>query len=152
MAMAKRRAEGLREKSAKRGVRRRHILQGALAAACAAQWARAAFQPGAVETVIVLGAGLAGLASAYRLRETGRRVVVLEARPAPGGRVRTARMPFDDGLYGELGAARIADTHHYVLHWLNQMGLSVVPFAPSEGATLFGGAGAPCTGLARRRA
>lgn len=39
--------------------------------------------------VLVVGAGLAGLACALRLREAGRDVTILEASDAPGGRVRT---------------------------------------------------------------
>lgn len=39
--------------------------------------------------VIVVGAGLAGLAAASELQSTGRSVMVLEASDGPGGRVRT---------------------------------------------------------------
>src|SRR5690606_21344020 len=66
----------------------------------------------------------------------GHRVLVLEARAHPGGRVRTVRTPFDGALSGELGAARIADTHYIVRHWANAFNLPLVPFAPQEGATL----------------
>ncbi|MFN8124736.1 MAG: NAD(P)/FAD-dependent oxidoreductase [Thermoleophilia bacterium] len=41
------------------------------------------------DDVIVIGAGLAGLACAHRLAAAGRRVRVLEAEDAPGGRART---------------------------------------------------------------
>ncbi|WP_156756003.1 FAD-dependent oxidoreductase [Actinokineospora pegani] len=42
--------------------------------------------------VVVVGAGLAGLAAAVTLHRAGREVVVLEADEAPGGRVRTDRL------------------------------------------------------------
>ena len=43
--------------------------------------------------VIVVGAGVAGLAAARALRQRGRRVIVLEARDRVGGRIHTARDP-----------------------------------------------------------
>jgi monoamine oxidase len=49
--------------------------------------------------VLVLGAGLAGLAAAYELASAGHAVTVIEARARPGGRVQTLREPFTDGLY-----------------------------------------------------
>jgi uncharacterized protein with NAD-binding domain and iron-sulfur cluster len=49
--------------------------------------------------VIVVGAGLAGLAAAYELTLRGHDVTVLEAQSRPGGRVHTLREPFADGLY-----------------------------------------------------
>ena len=88
------------------------------------------------ETILVVGAGLAGLAAAFRLRDAGKHVIQIEARNAPGGRVRTLRGYFDDGLYAELGAARIAETHEYALHWLNDLGLGLVPFAPETGSAV----------------
>src|SRR5262245_42644793 len=41
--------------------------------------------------VLVIGAGMAGLAAAARLRERGLQVLVLEARDRIGGRVHTVR-------------------------------------------------------------
>ena len=86
------------------------------------------------ETILVVGAGMAGLSAAHRLKEGGKRVILIEARGVPGGRVRTLRNYFDDGLHAELGPNRVSDTHVYMLHWLSEFGLSLVPFAPSEGS------------------
>src|SRR6476661_7927081 len=102
---------------------RRGFLKAAVSAASVAAspaTLRAAARVGP-ETILVVGAGLAGLCAAYRLREAGKRVIVMEARPVPGGRVRTLRGYFDDGIYAELGAARIAESHEYVLTWLNEL-------------------------------
>ena len=57
--------------------------------------------------IIVIGAGLAGLATAYELTQAGHDVCVIEAQSRAGGRVLTLREPFPKGLYAEAGAARI---------------------------------------------
>ena len=113
---------------------RRRFLKGlAATGAIAATPIRAATAPNLPrETVLVVGAGLAGLAAAHRLKEAGKRVIVIEARGVPGGRVRTLRGYFDDGLYPELGPNRISDTHVYMLSWLNEFGLNLVPFQPDN--------------------
>jgi monoamine oxidase len=43
----------------------------------------------AVHEVVVVGAGAAGLAAAGELTRSGHRVLVLEARGRPGGRIHT---------------------------------------------------------------
>jgi heterodisulfide reductase subunit A-like polyferredoxin len=43
-------------------------------------------------SVVILGAGLAGLAASHQLLRMGYKVLVLEAKGYPGGRVRTVRM------------------------------------------------------------
>jgi monoamine oxidase len=55
-------------------------------------------------SVIVVGAGLAGLTAARELEREQARVTVLEARDRVGGRVHTVRGIFDDGQHGEAGA------------------------------------------------
>ena len=84
--------------------------------------------------VIVLGAGLAGLAAAHELDAAGFDVTILEARARPGGRVYTMREPFSDGLYAEAGAARIQDSHAFTLRFVKHFGLTLDPFFPASGA------------------
>jgi monoamine oxidase len=59
--------------------------------------------------VIVIGAGVAGLAAAKTLHEAGVRVTVLEARQRIGGRVHTDRDTF--GVPVEIGAQYVQGTH-----------------------------------------
>jgi len=77
--------------------------------------------------VIVIGAGLAGLAAAYELTQAGHEVTVLEVRLRPGGRVRTLREPFSDGLYAEAGARIFSDSYPRLIHYAK---LLDVPFGP----------------------
>lgn len=86
--------------------------------------------------VVVVGAGLAGLRAAALLQKAGRHVVVLEARPYPGGRVLTLRNPFDDGLYAEAGPIRIPAAHGSVVRLVRELGLILVPFEPPNGFSL----------------
>lgn len=58
-------------------------------------------------SVIVVGGGLAGLVAAYDLVQRGFEVRVLEAHRVPGGRIRTLRSPFPEGLYAEAGATHV---------------------------------------------
>lgn len=83
------------------------------------------------KSIVILGAGLAGLCSAYELTQLGYKVTVLEARSRPGGRVWTVRggtteteiggtlqtAQFDKGLYFNAGAARIPHNHELSLHY-----------------------------------
>ena len=82
-------------------------------------------------TVVVLGAGLAGLTAAYELHQAGNRVIVLEARDRPGGRVHTLRN-FADGLYAEAGAAWIQSNHDYVLKYLKLFDIPLQAFVPTD--------------------
>lgn len=82
--------------------------------------------------VLILGAGMAGLAGGYELSKLGHDVTILEARSRPGGRVFTLREPFADGLYAEAGAARIRDNHHLTLKYVKAFNLPLEPFYPSS--------------------
>jgi monoamine oxidase len=123
------------------GLNRRRFLQGMVVAATAAplsgvgaiaedrKVARATSgKRHAGKRVVVLGAGLAGLAAGYRLTQLGYEVVVLEAQDRPGGRVQTAREPFDRGGHAELGAVRIFESHQHTLRYVDEFGLELTPY------------------------
>lgn len=59
--------------------------------------------------VIVVGAGLAGLCAGRQLRSMGFKVVILEGRARPGGRVRTRKMSGEGNVVGaaDLGGSVI---------------------------------------------
>ena len=77
------------------------------------------------------------------LRRAGRPVVVLEARERAGGRVMTVRAPFDDGLHAEAGPIRIAGAHQAVLRAVRSFGLTLTPFASSQGSPVVAIQGKP---------
>lgn len=81
--------------------------------------------------VLLIGAGLSGLVTAYELQKQGHDVKILEAQARAGGRVLTVR-GFDENLYAEAGAARIHDDHDLTLRYAREFGLTLIPFYPSE--------------------
>ena len=83
--------------------------------------------------IIVIGAGLAGLSCAYELQQSGYNVLLLEARSRPGGRVRTNRDPFADGLYAEMGAEYVDSSDEYVRKYAQEFDLSVLPAKQYDG-------------------
>lgn len=76
--------------------------------------------------VLIIGAGLAGLSCAYELKQAGFDVILLEARTRPGGRVRTYRDPFADGLYAEMGAEYVDSSDTYARKYCKKFGLEVL--------------------------
>lgn len=81
----------------------------------------------------IIGAGLAGLASAFELRKTGAEITVFEAEEKRiGGRVYTYHFDRDRNLYGELGAMRIPVSHETVWHYINHFKISTRPFVQTN--------------------
>src|SRR3981081_4269771 len=88
-------------------------------------------------SVLILGAGLAGLVAAYELRKAGYRVQVLEYERRSGGRgwaLRggdsytelggfTQRCEFDRGLYFNTGPWRIPYHHRGLLDYCKRVGV-----------------------------
>src|SRR5215213_7364287 len=111
---------------------RRTFLKSGVLSAAVALVLPARVMGSAPRKVVVLGAGLAGLAAGYELTRAGHEVTLLEAQERPGGRVLTLRT-FDDGLYADAGAARIPDDHEWVLRYVKEFGLRLTPFYPEAG-------------------
>lgn len=92
---------------------------------------------GARRRVTVLGAGVAGLVTAYQLEKAGFSVTVLEARDRVGGRTWTIRngdkvrlgdevdqtARLSEGLYFNAGPARIPSHHQGVLGYCKALGV-----------------------------
>ena len=97
-------------------------------------------RPGA--SVIVLGAGLAGLLAAYELTKAGYKVRILEYQGRSGGRNwslrggdsytelggATQKVGFAAGNYLNPGPWRIPHHHRTLLHYCKQFGVALEPF------------------------
>ena len=103
-------------------------------------------------SVVILGAGISGLAAAWEMSEAGWNCTVLEASERPGGRSLTARggdmlteegmrqtVCFDreDHLYANLGPARIPYHHRTVLGYCKAFGIELEVFTNDNRAALF---------------
>src|SRR6266567_2381679 len=92
-------------------------------------------------SVVILGAGIAGLTAAYELEKAGYRCQILEARDRPGGRNWTARRgtretsidgiaqtcQFDPRQYMNVGPTRIPQ-HHTTLSYCRELNIPVHVF------------------------
>src|SRR3982075_778752 len=93
-------------------------------------------------SVLVLGAGLAGMTAALELRKAGYKVQILEFNSRPGGRNWTLRggdtftelggarqtCEFEQGLYINPGPWRIPYHHRAVLDYCKRLGVALEPF------------------------
>lgn len=98
---------------------------------------------GVKKSVLVLGAGIAGLVAAYELQRRGYQVQLLEASNRVGGRVLTIRggdvvdeignrqvcgFDKDPHLYFNAGASRIPAEHTGLLNYCRELGVPLEPF------------------------
>jgi monoamine oxidase len=102
-------------------------------------------------SVVILGAGIAGLVAAYELSKAGYRCTLLEARERCGGRNWTIRgganvefttgtkqtCSFDEGNYFNAGPARLPSIHHAMLGYCRELGVPLeVEVNSSRGALM----------------
>ncbi len=93
-------------------------------------------------SVLILGAGLAGMTAAYELGKAGYKVKVLEYNDRPGGRNWSLyggdtytelggfrqEVKFAKGLYLNPGPWRLPHHHEAVLHYCKLLGVALEPF------------------------
>ena len=78
-------------------------------------------------SVIVAGAGLAGLTAAVELQRCGARVTMVEARDRVGGRVWTRRDGFAEGQHAEAGGDLIDPDQEAIRQLAKDLGLTLSP-------------------------
>jgi monoamine oxidase len=106
---------------------RRQLIAGGAGAAAAAATARFAPAARAADPprIVVVGAGLAGLSAAYRLKQAGLTAQVYEASDRIGGRCWTIRGAFADGQIAEHGGELIDQGHTSIRQLASQLGLKL---------------------------
>ena len=107
-------------------------------------------------SVLVLGAGLAGMTAALELRNAGYKVQVLEFNRRPGGRNWTLRggdtftelggfkqtCEFEEGLYLNPGPWRIPYHHRAILDYCKRLNVALEPFVQLNHNALLHASGA----------
>jgi monoamine oxidase len=117
------------EEREERRTTRRELLRdaGAVSAAALGVTAFGRFAPAARATpsprIVIVGAGLAGLTAAYRLKQAGYTALVHEASDRVGGRCWTLRGAFADGQIGERGGELIDQGHAAIRQLAQELGL-----------------------------
>ena len=98
---------------------------------------------GAGKSVVILGAGIAGMTAALEMTRLGYNCTVLEGRATAGGRNRTIRandivdetdssqlctFDLDDNLYFNAGPSRISHHHEFLLGYCREFGVALETF------------------------
>jgi len=95
-------------------------------------------------SVLVAGAGLAGLTAARDLAAMGAAVTIIDARERVGGRVHTVRDGFEDGQHAESGGDMIDESHEALRTLAAELGLKLTRVLKSGFAYVrVNGAGKP---------
>lgn len=76
------------------------------------------------KSVVIIGAGISGLAAAYKLKQNGVSVTIIEARNRIGGRIFTHKFN-DANLTCELGAEWVGMSHTRLIELCKEFGLTL---------------------------
>ncbi|MEO6232220.1 MAG: flavin monoamine oxidase family protein [Ferruginibacter sp.] len=101
--------------------------------------------------IVILGAGLSGMAAAYELSKLGYNCTILEARQRAGGRCWSVRKgstnietdqplqraDFDEGLYFNAGPSRIPHHHELTLHYCRELGVPIQVYNNTNEASYY---------------
>jgi monoamine oxidase len=105
---------------------RRDFIKVSAAAAVTAAVGRPLFAaPLALEPVLILGAGGAGLAAGHRLQRAGIPIRIFEASSRIGGRIMTQRNFGAEGQFIERGGEYIDTSHKTLIALAHQMGVQL---------------------------
>ncbi len=112
---------------AERRLSRRDLLKLAGATGLAAGLSTLGGRPAGAATprIVVVGAGLAGLTCAYRLKQAGYAATLYEASDRVGGRCWTIRGEFADGQLAEHGGELIDQGHTAIRQLAQELGLTL---------------------------
>ncbi len=103
------------------------------------------------KSVVILGAGIAGMTTAFEMQKLGYDCTILEASATAGGRTRTIRsgdsvtetdstqfcmFDVDDDLYFNPGPARIPHHHEFLLGYCREFGVALETFVNDNRAAL----------------
>lgn len=121
--------------------RREFVASGSAAMAAMAvgtRWMRPTAWAGSVArsktnaSVVVIGAGIAGLTAAYRLHQHGVHVRVFEAQDRVGGRMFSLHNGFRDGQVCELGGELIDTGHTHLRRLARELGIALDDFRRAD--------------------
>ena len=106
---------------------------------------------GSGKSVVILGAGIAGMTTAYEMKKLGYSCTILEATNRAGGRNRTIRsgdtivetdsnqtclFDVDDDLYFNPGPARISHHHEFLISYCREFNVELETFVNDNRAAL----------------
>lgn len=83
---------------------------------------------GTPRAVAVIGAGMSGMVAASLLHDAGYEVTIFESNTRVGGRIKTIREPFSEGLFVEAGAMRLVTSYQLVFKYIERFGLDTFRF------------------------